>query len=78
MLMDEMDLANIDLEKLEESLNQKDLQHILVDQLCKVHKVHKEVWLTVEESRTSGQVLSALNATFITLIPKEERVTHPK
>jgi len=32
----------------------------------------------VEESRTSGKVLTALNATFITLIPKEERVTHPK
>jgi hypothetical protein len=27
---------------------------------------------------TSGQVLSALNATFLTLIPKEERVTNPK
>ena len=31
----------------------------------------------MEESRTSDQVLSALNATFLTLIPKEERVTHP-
>jgi len=32
----------------------------------------------VEESQTSGQVLPALNATFLTLIPKEERVTNPK
>lgn len=32
----------------------------------------------MQESRTSRQVLSALNATFLTLIPKEERVTHPK
>jgi hypothetical protein len=40
--------------------------------------IKEEVWLAVEESRTSGQVLSALNATFITLIPKEERVTHPR
>jgi hypothetical protein len=40
--------------------------------------VRKEVWEVVEESRTSGQVLSALNATFLTLIPKEERVTNPK
>jgi exonuclease III len=40
--------------------------------------IKEEVWLVVEESRTSGQVLSALNATFITLIPKEERATHPK
>jgi exonuclease III len=40
--------------------------------------VKEEVWQVVEESRTSGQVLPALNATFITLIPKEERVTHPK
>jgi len=34
--------------------------------------IKEDVWLAVEESRTSGQVLSALNATFITLIPKEE------
>jgi len=40
--------------------------------------VRKEVWEVVEESRTSGQVLLALNATFLTLIPKEERVTNPK
>jgi hypothetical protein len=40
--------------------------------------IREEVWQVVEESRTSGQVLSALNATFLTLIPKEERVTHPK
>ena len=39
ILMDETDLVDIDLEKLEEALNQKDLQHILVDQLRKVHKV---------------------------------------
>jgi len=39
MLMDETSLVDIDLEKLEEALNQKDLQHIPVDQLCKVHKV---------------------------------------
>jgi hypothetical protein len=32
----------------------------------------------VEESRTPGKVLSAFNATFLMLIPKEERVTHPK
>ena len=32
----------------------------------------------VEESRASGQVLQAFNATFLTLIPKEERVTNPK
>jgi hypothetical protein len=28
MLIDETDLAEIDLEKLEEALNQKDLQHL--------------------------------------------------
>jgi hypothetical protein len=39
MLIDETDLAEIDLEKLEEALNQKDLQHIPVEQLRKVHKV---------------------------------------
>jgi hypothetical protein len=40
--------------------------------------IREEVWQLVEESRTSGKVLSTLNATFLTLIPKEERVTHPK
>jgi hypothetical protein len=40
--------------------------------------IREEVWQVVEESRTSGKVLSAFNATFLTLIPKEERVTHPK
>jgi hypothetical protein len=40
--------------------------------------IREEVWKLVEESRTSGQVLSALNATFLTLIPKEEHVTNPK
>jgi hypothetical protein len=40
--------------------------------------IKEEVWLAIRESRTSGQVLSALNATFLTLIPKEEHVTHPR
>jgi hypothetical protein len=40
--------------------------------------IGEEVWKVVEESRTSGQVLPSLNATFLTLILKEERVTHPK
>jgi hypothetical protein len=40
--------------------------------------VREEVWEVVEESRASGLVLPTLNATFLTLIPKEERVTNPK
>jgi hypothetical protein len=40
--------------------------------------IRKEVWEVVEESRASGLVLPALNATFLTLILKEERVTNPK
>jgi hypothetical protein len=36
------------------------------------------VWEVAEESRALGVVLPALNATFHTLIPKEERVTNPK
>ena len=31
----------------------------------------EEVWALVEESRKSGNILKALNATFLTLIPKE-------
>jgi hypothetical protein len=40
--------------------------------------VREEVWEVVEESRASGLVLSSLNATFLTLILKEEWVTNPK
>ena len=40
--------------------------------------IKEEVRQVMEESRTFGQVLTTLNATFLTLIPKEERVTHPK
>jgi hypothetical protein len=40
--------------------------------------IREEVWALIEDSRKSGQVLPALNATFLTLIPKEECVTHPK
>jgi hypothetical protein len=39
MEMDEQDLADIDLDRLEEALNKKDLQTIPEDQLRKVHKV---------------------------------------
>jgi hypothetical protein len=37
MQIDEQDLANIDLEKLEEAFNRKDLQTIPIEQLKKVH-----------------------------------------
>jgi hypothetical protein len=40
--------------------------------------LREEVWQLVEESHISRKVLPALNATFLTLIPKEERVTNPK
>jgi hypothetical protein len=40
--------------------------------------LREEVWQLVEESRSSGKVLPTLNATFLTLIPKEERVTNLK
>jgi hypothetical protein len=40
--------------------------------------LREEVWEIIEDSRLSGQVLLALNATFLTLIPKEEHVNHPK
>ena len=33
--------------------------------------LREEVWQLVEESRSSGKFLPALNATFLTLIPKE-------
>jgi hypothetical protein len=40
--------------------------------------LREEVWQLVEESHSYGKVLQALNATFLTLIPKEERVTNMK
>jgi hypothetical protein len=40
--------------------------------------LREEVWQLVEESHSSGKFLPALNATFLTLIPKEERVTNPR
>jgi hypothetical protein len=39
MQLDDQDLADIDLEKLEEAFNKKELQTIPVEQLRKVHKV---------------------------------------
>lgn len=39
MELNEQDLADIDLEKLEEALNRKDLHAIPIEQLRKVHKV---------------------------------------
>ena len=39
MQMDAQDLAGIDLEKLEEALDQKDIQGLPEEQLRKVHKV---------------------------------------
>jgi hypothetical protein len=34
--------------------------------------IREEVWELIEDSHKSGQVLPALNVTFLTLIPKEE------
>jgi hypothetical protein len=39
--------------------------------------IREEVWEIIEDSRKSGQFLQALNATFLTLIPKENKVTTP-
>jgi hypothetical protein len=39
MILDDRELAEIDLEKLEEALNQKNLQTLPEEQLRKVHKV---------------------------------------
>jgi hypothetical protein len=40
--------------------------------------VREEVWQLVEESELLGRSSQALNATFLTLIPKEEKVSHPQ
>jgi hypothetical protein len=40
--------------------------------------IRVEVWEIIEDSRSIGQVLQALNVTFLTLIPKEGKAHHPK
>jgi hypothetical protein len=40
--------------------------------------IKTEVWEILEDSRATGQVLQALNATFLTLVPKEGHAHHPK
>ena len=37
----------------------------------------EEVWALVEDSRKLGNILKALNATFVTLIPKESGTEDP-
>jgi hypothetical protein len=39
--------------------------------------IRKDVWEIIEDSRISGKVLHALNATFLTPIPKENNTTSP-
>jgi hypothetical protein len=39
--------------------------------------IREDVWEIIEDSRRSGKVLQALNATFLTLIPKENNTTSP-
>ena len=40
--------------------------------------IRTKVWEILEDSRALGQILQALNATFITLVPKEGQAHHPK
>ena len=40
--------------------------------------IRVEVWEIIEDSRSTGQVLQALNTNFLTLIPKEGHAHHPK
>ena len=60
MHLDEQDLACIDLEKLKEALNQKDLQILPEEQLRKVHKVFLNsstgsiAWLGIATDSSSG------------------------
>jgi hypothetical protein len=39
--------------------------------------IREEVWEIIKDSRSSGQVLLALNVTFLALIPKEGQISHP-
>jgi hypothetical protein len=39
--------------------------------------IHRDVWEVVEDSRLHSNVLLALNATFLALVPKEDKVEDP-
>jgi hypothetical protein len=39
--------------------------------------IRKDVWEIIKDSKRSSKVLQALNATFLTLIPKENNTTSP-
>jgi hypothetical protein len=39
--------------------------------------IREDVWEIIEDSRRSGKVLQALNATSLTLVPKEHSTTSP-
>jgi hypothetical protein len=40
--------------------------------------IRHEVWEILEDARASGQILKALNSTFLALIPKEGQAQHPQ
>lgn len=42
------------------------------------HFIKSNVWNVIEESRKMMGALPSFNATFLTLIPKEDLSTHPK
>jgi hypothetical protein len=40
--------------------------------------IRTEVWEILGDSQATGQIIQALNSTFITLVPKEGKTHHPK
>jgi hypothetical protein len=52
MIVDEQDLASIDLDKLEEAYINQELQSLPLEKLCKVHKVYMDS--TVGATSRSG------------------------
>jgi hypothetical protein len=69
MQLDERDLAGIDLEKLEEALNQKDLQTLPEEQLRKVHKV----FLNSSAGSTARLGIASDSNTGLKKIPRESK-----
>jgi hypothetical protein len=69
MQLDERDLAGIDLEKLEEALNQKDLQTLPEEQLRKVHKV----FLNSSAGSTARLGIASDSNTGLKKIPQESK-----
>jgi len=70
MIVDEKEMAEIDLEWLEEAYHKKELQSLPLEQLCKVHKVYI--------NSTTGETYKSRGGMGIHLDPHKDYQKIPK